>query len=80
MKTENETIIAPTTRTEPTTLNLTIDKGTSSIYTSSKSASLEIIALRLKYSVILNSFLTCVVVFYRNDVRICGYFDYMLTR
>ena len=73
MKTENETIKAPTTITEPTTLDPTIGKGTSSIYTSSKSAELEII-------VILNSFLTCVVVFYRNDVRICGYFDYMLTR
>ena len=75
MKTENETIKAPTTITEPTTLDPTIGKGTSSIYTSSKSAELEI-----KYSVILNSFLTCFVVFYRDDVRIPGYFDYMLTR
>ena len=78
MKTENETIKAPTTGTEPTTLDPTIDKGASSIYTLSKSAALEI--RLLDYSVILNSFLTCVVVFYRNDVRICGYFDHMLTR
>ena len=43
VKTENETIKAPTTRTEPTTLDPATDKGASSIYTSSKSAAFEII-------------------------------------